>query len=159
MTGLNCTQNKIKHLYYRHFFPILLLFLKMALSASPPCAAAPTRGDAGAARAERTCGCCWRWTGYAAMLLRVRALAAVSEQTRRDFALDERLKQEGGGGEEVRVRQTLAPTPGSHRASPRRRRPEDCHLEPGLRSEASQICAGKSVAAAQLVKTSLLMKQ
>lgn len=97
------------------------------------------------------------------MLLRVSALAAVSEQTRRDFALDERLKEEGGG-EEERKKQTVAPSPGSHRASStrwwqRRRRPEDCHLEPGLRFEASQICAGKSVAAAQLVKTSLLMKQ
>lgn len=125
----------------------------MALSASPPCAAAPTHGDAGAVRAERACGWCWRWTGYAAMLLRVRALAAVSEQTLRAFALDERIKKEGGGEEEEREKQTVAPCPGSHRASTRRwqrrRRPEDCHLKPGVRFEASQICAGKSAAAAQ----------
>lgn len=96
------------------------------------------------------------------MLLRVRALAAVSEQARGDFALDERLKKEGGGEEEEREKQTVAPSPGSHRASARRRRrrrPEDCHLKPGLRFEASQICAGKSAAAAQLVKTPLLMEQ
>lgn len=96
------------------------------------------------------------------MLLRVRALAAVSEQTRRDFALDERLKKEGGG-EEEREKQTVAPSPGSHRASTRRwqrwqrrRRPGDCHLKPGVRFEASQICAGESAAVAQLVKTLLL---
>lgn len=88
------------------------------------------------------------------MLLRVRALAAVSEQTLRAFALDERLKKEGGGEEEEeREKQTVAPCPGSHRASTRRwqrrRRPEDCHLKPGVRFEASQICAGKSAAAAQ----------
>lgn len=98
------------------------------------------------------------------MLLRVRALAAVSEQARGDFALDERLKNEGGEEEEEREKQAVAPSPGSHRASARRRqrrrrRPEDCHLNPGLRFEASQICAGKSAAAAQLVNTPLLMEQ
>lgn len=92
------------------------------------------------------------------MLLRVRALAAVSEQARRDFALERLKKVEGG--EEEREKPTVAPSPGSHRASSRRRRrAEDCHLNPGLRFEASQICAGESAAAAPLVKTSLLIKQ
>lgn len=98
------------------------------------------------------------------MLLRVRALAAVSEQTRRDFASDERLKKGGEGEEEdERGKQTVAPVPGSHLASARRRRrrrrPDDCHLKPGLRFEASQRCAGKSAAAAQLVNASLLVKR
>lgn len=48
------------------------------------------------------------------MLLRVRPLAAVSEQTRGDFASDERLKQGGEGEEEdERGTQTVAPAPGS----------------------------------------------
>lgn len=92
------------------------------------------------------------------MLLRVRALAAVSEQTGRDFASDERLKKGGErqeGGE--RGTQTVAPVPGSRLASARR--PDDCHLKPGLRFEASQTCAGKSAAAAPLVKAPLLVKR
>lgn len=88
------------------------------------------------------------------MLLRVRALAAVSEQTRRDFSLDERLKKEGGGEEEEREKQTFASRVNSAVAAAR-----GLSSEPGVRFEASQICAGKSGAAAQLVETSLLMKQ
>lgn len=98
------------------------------------------------------------------MLLRVRALAAVSAQTRGDFASDERLKKGGEGegeGEDERGRQTVAPVPGSRLASARRRRrrrPDDCPLKPGVRFEASQRCAGESAAAAQ-PEASLLVKR
>lgn len=84
------------------------------------------------------------------MLMRVRPLAAGSEQTRTDLAADEPFKKGGEGEEEEeRGRHTVAPVPGSRLASARRRRrPDDGHLKPGLRLEASQECAGESAAAA-----------
>lgn len=95
-----------------------------------------------------------------AMLLRVRPLAAGSEQTRTDLAADQPFKKGGEGEEEEeeeRGRHTVAPVPGSRLVAARR--PDGCHLKPGLGLEASQGCAGESAAAAQLIKASLLVKR
>lgn len=91
--------------------------------------------------------------GYAAMLLRVKAAAAVSKQLRTDFASDERLGGGGGGGERATINQEKKPGVFWSIASTRwrRRRPVDSQRKPGAGFQMSQGCAGESTGDATLV--------
>lgn len=89
--------------------------------------------------------------GYAAMLLRVNAFAAVSEQLRRDFASGERLGG-GGGGRATGIREKTNGIFWSI-ASTRWRRPVESQRKPGAGFEMSQGCAGESAGAAELARS------
>lgn len=87
--------------------------------------------------------------GYAAMLLRARAFAAVSKQLRRDFASNERLGR-GGRASSVGGVKKREPIFWSIASARWWRRPVDSQTKPGAGFETSQRCAGESAGAAQL---------